>query len=144
MNCKYPNLAELIKYHPYPYTTFAQHANVTAEIFQAVLNGEDDLSPEEALNMCTLDGLSFELIFSDELCMLTQEDAEWVEDLSRRANKYHSPSMQKAVDKLVHDYIAGHASYCQLLGASARVRTKEIEEEVARFETQRRGTKLSA
>lgn len=44
---KYPNLAEVIKYHPYDIGTFANFAEVTTELMEAVTRGEEELTPEE-------------------------------------------------------------------------------------------------
>ena len=43
----YPNLSEIIKYHPYHISTFANFANVTGELLNAALAGNEKLTSEE-------------------------------------------------------------------------------------------------
>lgn len=43
----YPNLEEVIKYHPYDIGTFAGFAGVTTELMEAVTRGEEELTPQE-------------------------------------------------------------------------------------------------
>lgn len=47
----YPNLSEIIKYHPYHIGTFANFADVTTELLQAALDGQEELTGEELRNI---------------------------------------------------------------------------------------------
>lgn len=49
---KYPNLSEIIKYHPYHISTFASFANVTSELMEAVIYGDEELKAAELLLLC--------------------------------------------------------------------------------------------
>lgn len=47
MKYKYPNLNSIVLWHPYHSSTFASHAEVTPELFEAVLKGDEGLTDDE-------------------------------------------------------------------------------------------------
>lgn len=69
--CKYPNLAELVYYHPYNYVTFADHANITNGLMEAVITAGEELTKEELHGMWRLinsDSRHPEIDFSVLVC----------------------------------------------------------------------------
>lgn len=124
MNCNYPNLAELIQYHPYHICTFANHANVTLEVFTAVLEDGEELTADEALGISSLVDIPLNILFSKSLVMLVPEDSGKVEELQRAAQALHGCA---AVDKLVADYAKGRATFCQFAAAKERVEFAKLK-----------------
>lgn len=57
MGIKMVNLYELIKYHPYHSSSFAEHANVTQELLLAAIQGEEELTPYEIYGIVRLTGV---------------------------------------------------------------------------------------
>ena len=66
----YPNLIEIITYHPYHVSTFANYAEVTGELLQEVLKGREELLPEEIRNISKYAGLSKSVLMCPKLIML--------------------------------------------------------------------------
>lgn len=146
MNCIYPNLAELVQYHPYSIGTFADHANVTLEVFKGVLNNREELAVDEALNLAHFCEIPFGVLTSHELSMITAEDRDaqqMIDELSARANCCDSTPTIDAVKKLREDFDRGLASYCQLRAAAARVEFAETEMRFRQWQSGRRASRLS-
>lgn len=140
MNCKYPNLAELTKYHPYPVWTCADHAGVTVEVYEQVLNNGEELTADEAINLAGLYEVPAEMLFSSELIMLDPEEKDLVKYLIDSASAYRSPSLRTALDALASDFSKGRATYSQFVAARYRVRFVENQNAVRRM----RGMKKTA
>lgn len=68
----YPNLSEIIKYHPYHITTFASHAGVTVELLEAALDGKEELKPDELFNISRYDGIPLGVIKCPHLIRLSK------------------------------------------------------------------------
>lgn len=66
----YPNLIEIITYHPYHVSTFANYAEVTGELLQEVLKGREELLPEEIHNISKYAGLSMSVLECPKLIMI--------------------------------------------------------------------------
>lgn len=66
----YPNLIEIITYHPYHVSTFANYAEVTGELLQEVLKGQEELSLGEIYNISKYAGLSMSVLMCPKLIML--------------------------------------------------------------------------
>jgi hypothetical protein len=52
--CQYPNLAAEIHSHHYHYDSFARHGNITSELLNAFLQGDEEITLSEALGMAKL------------------------------------------------------------------------------------------
>lgn len=140
MNCKYPNLVELAEYHPYPVWTCANHAGVTVEIYEQVLNDGEELTADEAINLAELYEIPVDTLFSSELVMLDPEEKDIVESLTDYASICRSPSVRAALDALAADFSKGHASYCQFVAARHRVDIDKLRNTIRRV----RGTRITA
>lgn len=68
MNC--PNLVEIITYHPYHVSTFANFAEVTGELLQEVLKGQEGLLLEEIQNISKYAGIPMSVLECPKLIML--------------------------------------------------------------------------
>ncbi|WP_349674371.1 hypothetical protein [Lacrimispora sp.] len=66
----YPNLVEIITYHPYHVSTFANFAEVTGELLQEVLKGQEELLLGEIYNISKYAGLSMSVLMCPKLIML--------------------------------------------------------------------------
>lgn len=66
----YPNLKELIKYHPYSIETFADHANVTVGVLKAAFEGDEELSIDELYRISCLTGFSCSALLCPKLILL--------------------------------------------------------------------------
>lgn len=67
------NLKELVKYHPYHISTFADFANVTVELFEAALNGEEELTTTELRQIARYTGIPFSVLTCPKLITLTRD-----------------------------------------------------------------------
>lgn len=67
---KYPNLRELMQYHPYGNHTICDHANIEPEVLQAALEGRETLAPDEVLAIARLYGCPAHVIDCTKLIML--------------------------------------------------------------------------
>lgn len=70
---KYPNLAEVVKYHPYSMSTFADFANVTPELLAAAINGDEELQASEALSISHYSDIPFSVLFCPNLIILSRD-----------------------------------------------------------------------
>lgn len=66
----YPNLVEIITYHPYHVSTFDNFAEVTGELLQEVLKGQEELSLGEIYNISKYAGLSMSVLMCPKLIKL--------------------------------------------------------------------------
>lgn len=67
---KYPNLQELLKYHPYGENTACDHAEIGPELLHAAFKGEELLTPVEAISIARLYGCPAGVIGCPGLIML--------------------------------------------------------------------------
>ncbi len=58
----YPNLAEIINYHPYHITSFADFANVTVELLKAGIMGKESLEESEIFNIARYARLPYSVL----------------------------------------------------------------------------------
>ena len=66
----YPNLRELIKYHPYHVGTFANFANVELDLLEAALIGEEELTAGELMGISCYGRVPLGVLASPSLVML--------------------------------------------------------------------------
>lgn len=66
----YENLKELIENHPYSIETFADCANVTVDLLEAVLRGEESLSANELLGIARLTGFPYSVLNCPKLILM--------------------------------------------------------------------------
>ena len=58
----YPNLNEIINYHPYHITSFADFADVTVELLKAAIIGQEKLEETEIFNIARYTGISYTVL----------------------------------------------------------------------------------
>ncbi len=68
----YPNLVELYKYHPYHYSTFADHAGVTPELYLEALKGNEELTFKELSGVARLTNIPIGVITCPKLIMMNK------------------------------------------------------------------------
>ncbi len=66
----YPNLQELVKYHPYGENTACDHAEIEPELLHAAFKGEELLTPAEIISIARLYGCPAGVIVCPKLIML--------------------------------------------------------------------------
>ncbi len=62
MQFAYPNLAEIINYHPYHIASFAGFAEVTVELLKAGIMGRESLEESEIFNIARYAGLPYSVL----------------------------------------------------------------------------------
>lgn len=67
---KYPNLQELIKYHPYGETVVCEYARIEPELLHAALDGKEVLTPIEIIAIARLYGCSAGVLNHPKVIML--------------------------------------------------------------------------
>ncbi len=72
---KYPNLAEVIKYHPYDIGTFAGFADVTTELLEAAIEGIEYLTEEELHKIARYSGIPYGVISCPKLIRIDRRRA---------------------------------------------------------------------
>ncbi len=132
---KYPNLKELVRYHPYHIDSFARHANVTTELLQAALTDDEDLEKVELLRICHLVNVPYTVLALDHLIYLDRKNYRhrcMMDGLTKKL--YDLWEYQKSGSKAADDYMKGRGrhelvnmqlsfnnewppvTYCQYLG----------------------------
>ena len=129
----YPNLIEIITYHPYHVSTFANYAEVTGELLQEVLKGQEELSLGEIYNISKYAGLSMSVLMCPKLITLDirryrhqtminellekaryiqccQENGSHAADVFMKYNVGH-------IAKLRRSFVDDKATYGQYIGA---------------------------
>ena len=84
---KYPNLNSIVKWHSYHSSTFADHAGVTRELFDAVLEGKEDLTDEEFGRISGLVNIPVGLLIQPHIVRLNNKKFQHrkkVDDLAYR------------------------------------------------------------
>lgn len=127
------NLNDLIKYHPYHISTFADFANVTQELLEAALAGEDELTLYEVWCMAKCTGVPCQVLICPQRIMLSKEryrhrtmvktlhenlytiwDAE--KEGSHEASTYMRYRRTHLVNLMLDFQNKGEVSYCRYLG----------------------------
>lgn len=67
------NLQELIKYHPYHVSTFANFADVTLDLLVAALEGEEELTRRELFNVAKYTGISYSVLSCPKMIALSKD-----------------------------------------------------------------------
>lgn len=136
----YPNLAELIKYHPYHISAFANFADVTEELLKAAIRGEEELTLLEIFKIAIYANTPVTVLTCPHLIMLDKKNSKHKQMVAKLfSSVFHIMVYQgqgnKAVDlfmrydkryleDLKNDLMNGNASYAQYLGV------KKIVEQV--------------
>lgn len=129
---KYPNLCELIQYHPYSSHTVCDHANIEPEVLQAALEGRETLTPDEVLAIARLYGCPAHVIDCAELIMLGMGKLKhnkmvmeidsiyiWLKHMANEGNPKAEEYLEWAYQRQQHFLRAAHEdrlSYCHYLG----------------------------
>lgn len=133
----YPNLIEMVKYHPYHISTLADHAGVTTGLMEEVVRGNEELSLEEALGIARLYNVPSGILFLPKLIQMdkrnrkhqgmVKELIDWLPVIhgyqlkgSREAETFmkHGRIYLVNLELFFRD---GRATYCQYLGVKERV-----------------------
>lgn len=135
---KLPNLKELIKYHPYHISTFANFADVTVDLLKAVINGEEELTSMELVNISRYVGIPKSVLTCPSLIMLSRErhrHRRMMEDLeeklyfiyhatkqeSTEAKNYMRWERPSFVNMLLDFQNQKQVSYCRYLGEKEKL-----------------------
>ena len=132
------NLKEFIKYHPYHISTFAGFANITQELLEATLAGEDELTLYEVWCMAKYTGVPCQLLICPRKIMLNKSryrhrvmiqtlhnnlytiwDAE--KGGSLEASRYMKYKRRHLVNLMLDFQNNGEVSYCRYLGIKEEV-----------------------
>lgn len=156
----YPNLRELIKYHPYHISTFANFADVELDLLEATLIGEEELEAAELRRIAHYVGAPYGVLARPSLVMLNplrakhrqmvagiQDGLARIEAAAEHGSKaatdfmYTYPSLYLGtVLSLCKDFAQGRpVSYCRYLGV--REKTEQCLGSIAveRMERRKRG-----
>lgn len=71
---KYPNLAEVYRWHPYSDATFANHAEVTIRLFNEVIYGDEVLTFKEMYKIARLIEMPVSALLCPKLIMLKKDN----------------------------------------------------------------------
>lgn len=127
------NLEELIKYHPYHICTFADLADVTQDLLEAALRGEEELKPAEVMKIARYISVPYQVLTCETMIMLSEKryrhremidklceklyricDAE--EKGSKEAARYMQYRCDHSVNLIVEFRNRGKVTYCRYLG----------------------------
>lgn len=133
----YPNLLEIIKYHPYHIGTFAGFAEVTTELLQAAIQGEEELTTGELVKMARYSEIPVGVLMCPKTIMLDKHSlkhqkmvADLLGQLSVISEKEREGSPAATIFMRYHKADLGNlelafhdglATYGQYLGAKERV-----------------------
>ena len=134
---KYPNLAEVIKYHPYHISTFANFADATKELLEAAFAGTENLTDEELGKIARYSGIPRGVISCPHLIQMDRRNIrhkKMVEDLvtslyfiweeaqagSKEADLFMNYGRPWVVN-LELAFLDGRATYGMYLGTQERV-----------------------
>lgn len=135
---KYPNLAEVIKYHPYNICAFADFADVTTELLSAVIEGAENLTEQELRGIARYSGIPYSILACPRLIRMdrsryrhrmmveelvnslrgiqkAQKAGSYEADIFMRYGRIWGVNMELA-------FLDGRATYGMFLGAQERVR----------------------
>lgn len=134
---KCPNLIEIINYHPYHVSTFADFANVTGELLQRVLMGQEELLPKELHSISKYTGIPMFILECPKLIMLDNrryrhqtmikelleklKHIEWYQNNGNHAADVFMQYDIKYLEELELFFLEGIATYGQYIGARERV-----------------------
>lgn len=135
---KYPNLAEIIKYHPYDIGSFADFADVTTELLSAVIEGAENLTEQELRGIARYSGIPFSILACPHLIRMDRSRYRhriMVEELAdelygiqeaQKAGSYEADIFMRYgriwVVNMELAFLDGRATYGMFLGAQERVR----------------------
>ena len=156
----YPNLKELIKYHPYHISTFANFANVELDLLEAALIGKEELEAAELRRIALYAGVPYGVLACPSLILLDAQRPKHrlmlegiqdalarieaaAEDGSRAAVDfmYIYPSLHlNTVSSLCGDFFQGRpVTYCRYMGVRARIEQCLGSIAIERMERRKRG-----
>lgn len=132
------NLKELIKYHPYHISTFANFADVTVDLLKAAMNGEEELTSMELANISRYVGISKGVLTCPQLIVLKRNryrHRQMMEDLeeklyfiyhatkqgSKEAKDYMRWGRTSFVNMLLDFQNQKQLSYCRYLGEKEKL-----------------------
>ena len=85
---KYPNLNSIVKWHSYHSSTFADHSGVTRELFDAVLEGKEDLTDEEFGRISRLVNIPVGLLIQPHIVRLNNKKYQHRKKISDLVERY--------------------------------------------------------
>lgn len=135
---KYPNLVELNNYHPYHYTTLANFAEVTKELYLEALRGNKELTREELVRISRYMQVPVGVLASRKLIMMDKDNRKhqrMIQDLepalysiweaekagSKEAGYFMRGRGRMELVNLELAFQRGEASYCRYLGVKENI-----------------------
>ena len=138
---KYPNLNSIVRWHSYGTQTFADHAGVARELFDAVLEGEEELTDRELMGIVRLVHIPFGVLKQPEAIFMNnkkfqhcqkvkdlQERYELIKLLRTRAGFERNTDLVvagQALEDFVRAFEQGKGSYCRYKAIIARIEWNE-------------------
>lgn len=135
---KYPNLTELVKWHPYHISTFADHAGVTGRLFDEVINGDEELNFSEIVGIRRLVNIPIDVLICPKLIFMDKDNFKHKTMINKikitlnSINEYYLKGDDWAkfhieerryiemYKNLVDDFLHNKATYCRYLGIKKR------------------------
>ena len=149
---QYPNLTDVILHHPYSMCTFAGFANVTEELLEAVVYGDERLTDGEIWKLCYYAGFNNQFIKSPRLSMLDntrRRHRKWVEELEgqletvkvayEKGSEGAARFLRYYRDDFFHRFSINAATYGHYLGAREDLRRALLSIKVEQKATKKRG-----
>ena len=138
----YPNLESLVQWHSYSSVTFADHAGVTMELFDAVLAGNEELTDEEFYRISRLVNIPVGLLKHPELQILKRRKCQHHQKIIALADRFNFiQELRSEIGKgddidlkdafrhghaLIKDFErSGEVSYCRYLAVLHRIKWNE-------------------
>ena len=135
---KYPNLNSLIKWHSYGLPTFADHANVTTDLLEAVLKGKEELTFSELWGIARLVGIGVGVLIQPKMACMRKHKYQHrakVCDVIRRYNTIKNFRLDKrngvadrdlydahvAVGKMIEYFNEDILSYCHYFAVVKKI-----------------------
>ncbi len=156
---KYPNLSEVIKYHPYHIGTFAYHADVTMELLQAVVDGQEELHLDEIREISKLIDIPVSVLICPNRIMLDKNRFKHKQMINELFGKriyirecFQSGSLEaetfmrrywSQLDLFHSLFIHNKASYMRFIGIKERINQCLLSIDVEKQNKGKRGLRNS-
>ena len=135
---RYPNLAEIIRFHPYHIDTFAGFGEVTTELLVAGIKGDEDLRIDELSKIARYAGISMGIITCPLLIKLDRFRYRHIvmvgelennldiikgtqETCSNHSRIFMESGLQHDYREFFIDFIKGCATYGRYLGIKEKI-----------------------
>lgn len=139
---KYPNLNSLIKWHSYSLPTFADHANVTTDLLEAVLKGKEELTFSELWGIARLVGIDVGVLIQPKMAHMRKHKYQHQVKISDAVYRYNTIknfrldkrngaddaalySAHVAVGKMIEYFNEDVLSYCHYFAVIKKIEWNE-------------------